>query len=75
VTATKLASAAARQTAASMANLPLSHVDGGVMSCPMDDGSAEIVALTYPGLPDIDLRVKLNGCGGVSNGYITAAGK
>jgi hypothetical protein len=57
-----------------MTRLPLSHPDGTAVSCPADDGSAEILALAYPGRPDIDLSISLNGCGGVSNGYITAAG-
>jgi hypothetical protein len=35
-------------------------------------GSAELIALSYPGRPDVDLWVRLNGCGGVSNGYIFA---
>jgi hypothetical protein len=70
----RLSTSAARQAAASMARLPLSHIDGGVMSCPADDGSAEVLALAYPGRPDVDLWVTLNGCGGVSNGYITAGG-
>jgi hypothetical protein len=56
-----------------MAGRQLSHALGGVMSCPFDDGSAELIALSYPGGPDVDLWVLLNGCGGVSNGYIVAA--
>jgi hypothetical protein len=72
--ARRLTAQAARQAARSIARLPLSHTDGGVVNCPMDDGSAEVLALAYPGRPDIDLWVKLNGCGGVSNGYITAGG-
>jgi hypothetical protein len=39
----------------------------------MDDGSAEVLALAYPGRPDVDLWVTLNGCRDVSNGYILAA--
>ena len=65
---------AARHLAAAMARLPLSHTIGGVFSCPMDDGSAEIIALSYPGRPDVDLWVKLNGCARVTNGFIAAAG-
>ncbi len=30
--------------------------------------------LKYPGRPDVDLWIKLNGCGGVANGYISAGG-
>jgi hypothetical protein len=74
VNSRRLTAAAARQVARSVSRLPLSHPDGRVFSCPMDDGSAEVLALAYPGRPDVDLWVKLNGCSGVSNGYITARG-
>jgi hypothetical protein len=33
-----------------------------------------VLALAYPDRPDVDLWVALNGCGGVSNGYLTAGG-
>ncbi len=74
VAAQPLSAHAAGQAARSIARLPLSHPDGGSVSCPMDDGSAAVLALAYPGRPDIDLWIKLNGCGGVSNGYIMAGG-
>jgi hypothetical protein len=67
-----LTAAQAQRVAASMARLPLSHPLGAELSCLMDDGSAELIALSYPGRPDVDLWVLLNGCGGVSNGYIFA---
>ncbi len=51
-----------------MARKSLSHPVGPIGSCLMDDGSAEMIALAYPGRPDVDLWVKLNGCLGVSNG-------
>jgi hypothetical protein len=66
-----LTAAQAERVAASMARLPLSHPLGAEVACPMDDGSAELIALSYPGGPDVDLWVLLNGCGGVSNGYIS----
>ena len=72
--ATQLTAPAAQRAARSMTRLPLSHPDGAAVSCPADDGSAEILALAYPGRPDIDLWISLNGCGGVSNGHITAGG-
>jgi hypothetical protein len=50
--------------------MPLSHPGGGAVSCPMDDGSAEVLALAYPGRPDVDLWINLNGCAGVSNGSL-----
>jgi hypothetical protein len=74
VTAIRLGAQEARRAARSMARIPLSHPDGAVVHCPMDDGSAEVLALAYPGRPDVDLWIKLNGCRGVSNGYITAGG-
>jgi hypothetical protein len=70
----RLTAPAARQAARSMAARPLSHADGGAVNCPADDGSAEVLALAYPGQPDVDLWIKLGGCGGVSNGYITTGG-
>jgi hypothetical protein len=74
VTTTKLTADAAGQAAESIARLPLSHTDGGLMiSCPMDDGSAAILVLAYPGHPDVDLWIKLNGCATVSNGYISTS--
>jgi len=57
-----------------MTRLPLSHTSGGVVNCAAGDGSAEVPVLAYPGRPDVDLWIGLNGCGGVSNGYITAGG-
>jgi hypothetical protein len=69
----RLTAAQARRLAAAMARLPLSHTVGGVVSCPMDDGSAELIALSYRSRPDVDLWRNLNGCGGVSNGYITTS--
>jgi hypothetical protein len=70
----RLTAPAARQAAEAMARLRLSRTDGGVENCPADDGSAAVLALAYPGRPDVDLWIMLNGCGGVSNGYITAGG-
>ena len=74
VAAQRLTTPAARQAATSMAHRPLSHTDGGSVNCPEDDGSAQVLALAYRGRPDIDLWIKLNGCGGVSNGHITTGG-
>jgi hypothetical protein len=61
----------ARRLAASMERIPLGHIIGGGGSCPLDDGSAEVVAFSYPGgRADVDLWISVSGCGGVSNGYI-----
>jgi hypothetical protein len=62
----------AQRVAAPMTRLQLSHPLGAALNCPVDDGWAELIALSYPGRPDVDLWVRLNGCGGVSNGYIFA---
>jgi hypothetical protein len=75
VGAARLTAAQARRAARSMARLSLSHTDGGIPgSCPFDDLSYEVLALTYPGRGDVDLWVKLNGCIEISNGYIIANG-
>jgi hypothetical protein len=69
----RLTASQAEQTAASMARRPLSHPLGAAVDCALDDGSAELIALSYPNQPDVDLWVELTGCGGVSNGYITTS--
>jgi hypothetical protein len=71
---TRLTAARARRLAAAMNRIPLSHTLGGVFNCPMDDGSAEIIALSYPGRPDVDLWDPLNGCVFISNGFILVGG-
>jgi hypothetical protein len=71
---TTLTAAAAARLARTMQRLTLSHTVGGVVNCPMDDGSAEIVALSYAGRPAVDLWVKLNGCRYAANGFIETAG-
>jgi hypothetical protein len=70
----RLDAAQAGRVAAAMGRIPLSHQVGGVVSCPMDDESAELIALSYAGRPDVDLWVDTSGCGGVSNGHISAGG-
>jgi len=74
VKATRLTARAARGAASAMTRIPLGHVDGEWMSCPSSDGSATVLVLAYPGHPDVDLWIRLGGCGGVSNGYIVAGG-
>ena len=69
-TQVSLTAAAASKLARSIQRLPLSHVVGGVVNCPMDDGAAEVIALSYTGRPAVDLWVKLNGCQYVANGFI-----
>jgi hypothetical protein len=71
---TRLDAAQARRLAAVMTARPLSHADGGVSSCGLDDETTEVIALSYPHRADVDLWDKVNGCPFVSNGYILAAG-
>jgi hypothetical protein len=66
-----LSARAAQRAARTMSAMPLSHTIGGVMFCPFDDSSYAILVLAYPGRPDIDLWIHLNGCQGVSNGHIS----
>jgi hypothetical protein len=33
-----------------------------------------VLTLAYPSRPDVDLWITQDGCGGVSNGYITTGG-
>jgi len=70
---TRLSAAQARRVAATMAAVPLSHPLGEVTGCPDDDGSAEVIALSYPSRGDVDLWVTLSGCTTVSNGFIWAS--
>ncbi len=69
-----LTAAAAARVARKMQRLTLRHTVGGSVSCPMDDGAAEIIALSYAGRPAVDLWVKLNGCRYAANGFIETAG-
>ncbi len=73
-TTDRLTAAEARRAARMMNAIPLAHPDGEAISCPLDNGSAEVLVLAYPGQPDVDLWIKLTGCGGVSNGHISAGG-
>jgi hypothetical protein len=68
----RLTAVQAGRLAESMSKTPVSHPIGATYFCPMDDGSAELIALSYRGMADVDLWVWLNGCGGVTNGYIEA---
>jgi hypothetical protein len=68
----RMRAASARRLARSLQKIPLSHTDGGFISCPADDGSAEVIALVYPHRGTIDLFETLNGCRSVANGFIVA---
>ncbi|HJQ02066.1 MAG TPA: hypothetical protein VJ851_10715 [Jatrophihabitans sp.] len=51
----------------------LSHSDG-LRHCAMDDGSAAVLVLDYPGRPAVDLWLHQRGCTSVSNGQVMAGG-
>jgi hypothetical protein len=64
----------AAQLADEARQIRLSHVDDEVRHCPFDDGKATVIALSYPGRPDVDLWDNTNGCTSVTNGFIVAQG-
>jgi hypothetical protein len=66
----RLGAAAAGRLAAAVTALPLSHVDGGLTSCPAGLGTAAIMAFSYRTGPDVDIWVAATGCPFFANGYI-----
>jgi hypothetical protein len=52
----------------------LSHLDGSVRSCPMDDGTAAVVVLDYPGRAAVDIWLHERGCAFIANGQVVAGG-
>jgi hypothetical protein len=69
----RLRSARARALATAIGRIPVSHLIGVDYHCPMDDGSAVLVAFAYPGHPDVDVWAEVTGCPAMSNGYIDVA--
>ena len=69
-----LAATAAQRVAAQASRLRLDHTGGVVRHCPMDDGGVVVIALSYPGRPDVDLWYAATGCQYVSNGHIRVDG-
>jgi hypothetical protein len=67
-----LTAAAAQRLASTMSRVSVSHVLGGRVNCPLGDDSVEIIALSYPRRPDVDLWISLGGCSTVRNGIIVA---
>jgi hypothetical protein len=70
---TALGATAAAAFAARFRQVTLGHADGEVSFCPMDDGSATVIALRYPDRRNVDLWMRTRGCTSISNGYITAS--
>jgi len=66
----RLGAAAAGRLASAVTALPLSHVDGGLTSCPAGLGTAAIMAFSYRTGPDVDIWVAATGCPFFANGYI-----
>lgn len=50
--------------------MSLAHVDGGVHSCPMDDGSAAVAAFAFRDRPDVAIWIHATGCRTDDNGVI-----
>jgi hypothetical protein len=65
-----------RHVAARLANrvraLPLSHVDGSVQSCALDDGSVIVLAFAFPHRSGVALWYAYTGCPTLDNGKIVA---
>jgi hypothetical protein len=68
-----LDAAAAAAFATHFRQIPLGHVDGAASFCPMDDGSASLVALAYLDHREVDVWMQTTGCTSVANGSITAS--
>ena len=63
----------AAKLATAVRAIDLSHPDGGSSSCPNDDGSAVVIAFSYPNAPDVDLWFASTGCESLRNGTIIAS--
>jgi len=70
---TTLDAASAAALAAEFGRLPLSHTNGDVANCPMDDGAVTLVVFAFDGRTDVGLWVKTSGCQTVANGFIVTA--
>jgi hypothetical protein len=66
----RLGVAAAGRLAAAVSALRLSHVDGGLTSCPAGLGTDAIMAFSYRTGRDADIWVAATGCPFFANGYI-----
>jgi hypothetical protein len=66
----RLTALAAARLAGQVSRLPVGHTDGGEMSCPMDDGSFDVIVFSYPSQPDVDLAFMASGCQSIANGFI-----
>jgi hypothetical protein len=62
----RLSAAQARHLADLLSNLPASQ---GAVSCPADDGAADIIVLDYAHQTSAMVQAGLSGCGIVTNGW------
>jgi hypothetical protein len=70
----KLNAAQASAVAAQIRALPLGSRGSYPHSCPMDDGSASILAFSYAGRADVDIWENTSGCSSTRNGHIVSGG-
>lgn len=73
LTSQRLDASGARQLAAAVGRAQLAHLDDVETNCPMDDGSAVVFALAYPGRADVDLWWHSTGCQSIANGVISGS--
>jgi hypothetical protein len=71
----RLGPARARSLAAAIARIRVSHEVGAIYHCPMEDGTAVLVAFAYPGRAAVDVWAEVTGCATISNGYILVGGE
>jgi hypothetical protein len=60
--------------AAYLRTAPVPHVDGALRSCPMMDGTVELLAFSFPGRDDVDLWWPIGGCALIANGHLAVDG-
>ena len=53
-------------------SVSLAHVDDEMISCPAEDGAATLLAFSYSDRADVNLWIAEGGCGGGSNGDVSA---
>jgi hypothetical protein len=70
----RLSAADAVRVAKRVGGLRLAHEDNEIENCPAGFELNDLVALSYPGRPDVDLWVSPSGCATVSNGHILVEG-
>jgi hypothetical protein len=67
-----LDASAARRLATATRQVRLAHTVGARTNCPGDDAPADLLVLSFPGHPDVDLWLNPSGCPNIANGHIRA---